>query len=202
MWSGQPVDAWTGRELLVFLVPGSRYASHHQALATAPWVARTGASTTGLYDLAKPAPAYTTGWKVLRKRDELLAAVRAAATSTATKSQQLDLPSGTDAYDDLYGGSVVWITVPVDAALEQLALGWLASQSLFQREDAVGALAHFESAANTARLVALLADPDYSEVSESGKPTFRRYLVRKRAHEVLTAWGVAHQPPVIDEKKP
>lgn len=28
---------------------------------------------------------------------------------------------------------------------------------------------------------------------------YKRYIVRKRAHEALAAWGIAHRVPVIDD---
>jgi hypothetical protein len=201
MWGDDKTVALKGREVLVFLVAGKRYANHHKPFANEKWVPRTGGNTTGVYDLAKPARAFTASFGVIDKRAELLAAVRVAAKSTATKAQRVDAPYDSPAFQALYGGSTVWMFLPVDAALEKLAINWLASKSLSDREDAVGALEHFKSDANTKRLLPLLADPEFAEITESGKPTVRRYLVRKRAHEVLTAWGVAHKTPVIDSPK-
>jgi hypothetical protein len=202
MWGDDQVLTLKGREVLVFLVEGKRYARHHKPFANEAWVPRSGGNTTGVYDLAKPAKAFTASFDVIDQRAELLAAVRVAAKSTATKAQRVDAPADSPAFRALYGGSTVWMFLPVDGALEQLAVRMLASKSSHDRADAVSALEHFKSAANTKRLLALLADPGFADVSESGKPTVRRYLVRKRAHEVLTAWGVAHKPPVIDEPKP
>jgi hypothetical protein len=153
-------------------------------------------------DGATVTPVYTAGFLALRTRKDILAAVHAAATSKATTSHRLDVPWGTPAAEALYAGSAVWMTVPVDAALETLAIGWIAQKDLGTREEGARALLHFHTDANVRRLRALLADPDFATVTETGKPTLRRYLVRKAADEVLTVWGVAHPRPVVDEPLP
>ena len=56
--------------------------------------------------------------------------------------------------------------------------------------------------ARQARITRLLADPEFATVTETGKPTLRRYLVRAAAHTVLTAWRVPHATPVIDQPAP
>lgn len=201
--AGDPAQKWEKKstEILVFLVDAQRYVARDKDFGNEKLVPRFGPSSTGIYDLATT-EAYTTDYKVLRKRDELLAAVRGASKSTATKAYRLDAPHDTDAHNTLYGGSTVWIYVPVDAALEVRAKTLLTSKSLWTRAEAIGALEHFKSPANIKLVQAMLADKEFAEVTETGKPTLRRYLARKRAHEVLTTWGVAHKKPVIEDRKP
>jgi hypothetical protein len=202
---GETPEAWQTRkaELLLFFVDSQRYVKSDKDHAAAPFALRSGGNAgDGWFDLAKPARAYTSRFTVITKRDELLAATRLAAKSTAKRAHRIDLPSNTDAYKALWSGSSVWLFLPVDSALEQLAIGWSIDPSIERREEAVGALAHFKSAANILRLETLLADPGFAEVTESGKPKVRRYLVRKQAHEVLTRWNVKHTTPVIDTAAP
>ena len=75
----------------------------------------------------------------------------------------------------LYGGSVVWMTLPVDAALEKQAIKWLDEKH--SREQAVRALGHFKSDANIARVKKLVADPDAE--------------VQKAARDVLKSWHIS-----------
>jgi hypothetical protein len=200
--------AWQQRraELLLFLVKAARRASHDRCAAAcgydrAPWALRAGSNDDGVYDLGLKSPdmAYTTAFTAIHARADLLAVARAAASSTATRARHIDAPADSDAFHALYGGSAVWLYVPVDAALEQRALAWIASPELALRVQGAETLADFRSAATIRRLVALLADPGTATVSESGQPEVRRYLVRKVAHELLTAWGHRHAAPIIDE---
>jgi hypothetical protein len=161
---------------------------------------RGGPSAPGIYDLARPAPAFTADFDVITTGDALMTTTRAAAKRKAARSFQLDVPYDSDAFKTLYSGSAVWLYVPIDAALERRAISWLGDPSL--REQGVAALAHFPSPANARRLLPLLSDPTTARVSETGKPTVRRYLVRARVHEVLTAWKIRHAAPVIEEPVP
>ncbi len=151
-----------------------------------------------ILDGATVGPAYTSAFTVLSTRADILAAVRAAAGSPATKAHRIDLPYDSPAYQSLYGGSAVWLYVPVDGRLEQLALTWVAAKDAGTRAEGLAALAHFRTPGNIRVAERLLADPDYAVVTESGHQPVRRYLVRARAHQVLDGWGVQHAKPIID----
>jgi hypothetical protein len=145
--------------------------------------------------------AYTIEFGVITDRDSLIAAVRAAARSTATKSHTVDTPVGTPAFHSLWGGSAVWLQFPIDETLEREARKWITSASPRTREAGVIALKHFKSADNIVRIERLLDDTGYVELLEPGKKT-RRYVIREAAHTVLTEWNVPHRRPVIDEPVP
>jgi hypothetical protein len=190
-------------DLLLFLVAGKRLAGDDKTFAKIELAPRhTAMSTQSVVDLGATARAYTATFAELATTDELLATVRTAAKSTATSSFRVDVPGDTAAYKSLYGGSAVWMFVPVDALLEPRAIGWLATHDLWLREQGVAALAHFRSAANIARVVELLGDTQFVTVTDNNGPKTRRYLVRAKAHEVLDGWHVKHATPTIDQPAP
>jgi hypothetical protein len=183
---------------LLFLVDSKRRLGDDKDYAKAPFALRPHDGAALALDGAAPDRAYSSSFAVLDTRAAILAATRAGATSTATTSHRLDVPYDAPAFNALYSGSAVWMTVPVDARLEQLALGWTAAKDLATREEGVAALAHFRTPANIAVVERLLSDPDFAIVQESGKKPVKRFLVRARAHQVLDAWGVQHAAPTID----
>ena len=82
--------------------------------------------------------------------------------------------------------------VPVDEALEQWAVDAIQSTQVWDRAEGAGALRHFPSDANIARLKALLGDPGL--LPNAGGPA---YLVRRRAYEALSSIGVRVPEPVV-----
>jgi hypothetical protein len=201
---GDTPAQWLARknELLLFLVDSARRRDEDKDYARARFALRPHDRAALVLDGTSPGPAYGADFSLLATRADILAAARAAAPSTATTPHRLDLPFDSPAFPSLYGGSTVWLWVPVDARLERLARAWATAPDMGRREEAVGALAHFRSADNIRLVKRLLADPDHATVHESGKAPVHRYLVRARAHQVLTDWGVRHATPVIDEPAP
>jgi hypothetical protein len=199
LYGATPAD-WRAkkREMLLFLVDSKRRGGDDKDYAKAPWALRPHDGAALVLSGPTPDRAYSSSFDVLDTRAAILAAVRAGATSTATRSHRLDVPSDAPAFHALWGGSAVWMTVPVDARLETLALGWVASNDMSTREEGVGALAHFRTPSNIAVMESHLADPDFAVVTESVKKPVRRFLVRAAAHQTLQAWGVPHSTPVID----
>ncbi len=196
-------DEWRAkdRELLLFLVRGSRRAADDKRYASATWAPRhSNFGDKPFYFLNDKtlSPAFASDFSVLADRNVLQATIRNAAKSNATKVHKVDLPFESPAFTALYGGSSVWLYVPADAALEARALTWLASKDLGLREEGVKALGNFPSPANITRLKALLDDSAYATITTSDKPTVRRFLVRALADEVLNTWAVPHRHPVID----
>ncbi len=195
--SHQALADWQARktELLVFLVAANSVPEELDP-PIGPWVLADPIAELGserFYDMR---------FDVLSKRAEVLATIRAAAHSTATRSHRIDVPYDAPAFAALYGGSAVWLTVPVDANLEALAQAWLSSKDLLQREEAIRALGHFRTGSNIRRIEKLLFDPDFAVVTAAGAAPVRRYLARAAAHKVLTDWAVAHGTPVIEEPAP
>ena len=186
-------------DLLLFLDNGKELVADDKNFAKFPFgLRRQNGSTNNPIELGK-SEAYTAAFGVLTKDTDVLAAARTAARSTATKSHRVDVPWDTPAMKSLYGGSVVWMELPVDAALEKLAIGWITDKSLTTREEGARALAEFRSPENIARMKKLLADKDFAEVTSSNAPKMKRYLVRIAAHEALDAWHVPHTRPLLEE---
>lgn len=186
-------------ELLLFLVDGKRRVADDRGYGQAALALRRGERAAVVLDGASVGPLFDRRFAVLDQRGPVLAAVRAAATSTATRAHQVDLPFAAPAFQALYGGSAVWFYLPVDAELEKLARTWIASTDVLRREEGVAALAHFPTAANRRLLTRLLADPGFATVSGTNQPPVRRYLVRQLAHQVLAQWKVRHATPVIEQ---
>lgn len=186
-------------ELLLFLVDGKRRVTDDPAYGQAALALRRGERAAVVLDGASVGPLFDRRFAVLDRRGPVLAAVRAAAASTATRAHRIDLPFDAPAFQALYGGSAVWFYLPVDAQLEKLARTWIASTDVLRREEGVAALAYFPTAANRRSLARLLADPGFATVSGSTQPPVRRFLVRQQAHQVLTQWGVRHATPVIEQ---
>lgn len=196
-----PLLQFPKAEVLVFLVDGKRRVGddkRYAAIALAPRRSTDGLTSVIPLD---GAPAYSAAYDVLEAGADVLAATRAAARSPATESFRVDVPADSAAFKRLYGGSAVWMYVPVDAALERRAVDWIAAHDLATRAQGAAALAHFRSPANVARLDKLLADPEFAVVSGDGRST-RRYLVRAKAHEVLAGWHVKHATPVLETPAP
>ncbi len=196
-------DEWQAkdREILLFLVRGSRRARDDNRYASATWAPRRSSFGDPLFFILNDKilrPAFNGDFAVLADRNILQATIRTAATSNATKVHKVDLPFESPAFTALWGGSSVWLYVPADAALEARAITWLAAKDLGLREEGVKALANFPSSANITRLKALLDDAAYATVTTSDRPTVQRYLVRIQADMVLTQWAVPHRRPVLE----
>jgi hypothetical protein len=201
--SGDKPDKWmTDRsEVLFFIVDARRRIEIDKGYAKSPFALR-GTNSDSAYVLGDSRTrAYTTAFAAITDRDSLRTAVRAAASSTATKSHQVDVPFGTPAFHALWGGSSVSLTFPIDGSLEREALQWISSPNVMTRKEGVNAIRHFKSQNNILRLERLLGDTGYSESREAGR-LMRRYFVREVAHEVLTEWNVPHNSPVIVEPAP
>ena len=153
-------------------------------------------SSVSVFELGKHI-AYTADFDALVKPTEVLAAARRGARSKATAGETVDVPGDTAAYQKLWSGSAVGLTVPADAALEKRAHALLAGP--YNRVRGARMLRHFRSPKNIAILKKLLTDPEAARITETGKPVMRAYLLRRIAHETLTAWHVAHAKPVLEE---
>jgi hypothetical protein len=199
-WGPTPETWRTSKEELVFfLVDASRRTADDKGYAGAPFAPRAGDGS--VLPLDGRGRIFTVSFQVLTRREDILPAVRAAARGAATVSHRVDAPYSSPAFRALWAGSSVWLTVPVTPALETQALKWIADKDASTREQGVEALAHFRSKENIRRLTLLLDDPATVEVSYSDRPPALRYVVRRRADEVLTGWGVPHTTPVIEIPK-
>ncbi|HPH64240.1 MAG TPA: hypothetical protein PLF40_00775 [Kofleriaceae bacterium] len=201
---GEQPDEWQAkkRDLLLFAVKASKRADDKN-YNKATWALRSGLGDAAVLvlDEKQVTRAFARDFSVLETRDAILAAVRKAAPSQATKAQQLDAPAESPAFKALWAGSAVWLYVPVDAALETQAIAWLKSNDLRLREEAVAALANFHTVANVARMTTLLRDPAVVTVQSHDKPAVLRYVLRAQADKILTDWGVAHATPIIEQPR-
>lgn len=108
---GESAADWRGGDRLWFLVDSARRAADDPGFQRAPWALRDDRGTLRLDGTAK---AYTAGFAVLSKRAALLAAVRVAARSRATRPRLIEAPRGSPAYRAWYDGSAVRLIVPAE----------------------------------------------------------------------------------------
>jgi hypothetical protein len=193
-----PVDRWrASRADLVLFLNATKNPTESKAIDSLPFQLRNSRHSEPAIELGT-AKAYTSAFAVLSTPAEITGAIRASRAAVAVNAHRLDVTPDSDAYKVLWGGSAVWMWVPVDAGLERRAIAWLADKSSWRRLEGLGALANFRSDANIARVKPLLADPETANVGD-GATMHRRFLVRAKAHEVLTSWGVTHATPVLDQ---
>jgi hypothetical protein len=161
-------------DLLLFLVEAKDLVDRDRDLAHFRYTVRAArGATVSVLELGKHS-AITRTFAVLEKPTDVLAAVRRARLSSATRSFNLDAPYDSAAYAALYSGSSVWITVPVDDQLEQLGLAWIATRNGYTREQGLAVLERFPTPQNIDRVRRLLGDADP--------------VIRKGARAVLDRW--------------
>ncbi|MDP6446389.1 MAG: HEAT repeat domain-containing protein [Pirellulaceae bacterium] len=147
---------------------------------------------------------FTANFQVLKKRDEILAAVSRSVATQAKGNKpamhRLDVPFSSPAHGVLYGGSSVYMVVAADADLERIAKQWLKSKDVMQRLQAASSLSHFKNEANIATLKKLLADPGYWIATNADKQRTRVFAVRQAAYSALRAWKVDVPKPQTEER--
>ncbi|MEX2244733.1 MAG: hypothetical protein WD716_12925 [Fimbriimonadaceae bacterium] len=87
---------------------------------------------------------------------------------------------------------------------KNLAINHAFDVAMFRKEG-IGALGHFKSTQNIALLESQFADTavwGYTRHGDHGDESGYEYIVRRVAYEVLTAWGVNVDKPVIEAPKP
>ena len=195
-----------GTEMLLFLSGKGVETTGERGLGIADVALRNQwgrASFVTLDD--KPAThVFTTDFKLLKKHDEILTAVRDAVKVQAMHDKPakhtVNVPFSTPAHQVLYAGSSVFLVVAADASLEAHAHRWIKSTDVEQRATGVRSLQHFKSEENIERLQPLLADPGFWTSSDGdGRNKRRVYAVRGAAFETLRTWGVEVEKPVVEE---
>jgi hypothetical protein len=151
---------------------------------------------------------FTADLRRLTKAKDVLRAARNALAELpmqeTPKRHLIDVPPGTDVSDALYGGSAVYLVVPVDDTLQAVARNWLKAPATkladgHLRLEGVRALRHFRSDENAGLLKPLLADPYSWTTTDQAGQRKRVYPVRREAHDVLTSWGVEVNRPLVEE---
>jgi len=210
VWGGTPAQ-WKsqGTELLAFFVRKRRLGKPYRSASRAPFVLRS-----GLQELvvklsgSKRSKVYTRGFAVLSKRVDILKAARRAAASTIGARRtffNVDVPFRTAAFRALYGGSAVWMRVPVDVDLLRKARRWIRHPNIGLRVQGTRVLRRFRSPANVAELRRLLKDRTFyvqSAPTGSVGPKYRYYAVREAAFKILKRWNVRAKKPVTLEPIP
>jgi hypothetical protein len=110
------------------------------------------------------------------------------------KKMLLDVPGDTKVFEKLWGGSAVFLSVPVDAQLETLARRWCKSKDIDDRVRGAKILGNFKNDENIKLLKSLLQDPEF----HTGDG-MRRYAVRAAAFESLRGFGVDVPRPVLEQ---
>ncbi len=192
-------------ELILCLVRSERYKGDDPRYQGCPLALRHRWGKPSAFHLDGKAKvgAFTIGFEELTRRDEILAAARAAAKVVAGKTKpkelRVDVPFGTPVFQKLDLGSSVFLVVPVDERLEAEARKWIGSQDSETRHQGAVALGHFKSEDNARLLKTLLADKGFCETPSEKK---RTYYVRQAAYRALKAWGVAVAAPAMEELFP
>ncbi len=191
-------------ELLFFLVGSERYVDDDRGYGVTELALRNRWGRHSYFRLDdNPATGvFTTDFKVLKKRDDILIAVRNAVTAQAMydkpKEFTVDVPFSTEAFQSLWAGSSVYLVVPADARLEKQAHKWVESKGVLLRQQGVLALEHFKNAKNIELLKSLLNDPGFWTTSTGDGRNLRVFGVRKSAYEILLEWNVEVAKPTIE----
>lgn len=192
-------------ELLFFLVGSGRYLSDDRGYGVTDLALRKRWGVPSFVRLNdKPAKdVFTTGFRVLKKRDDVLTSVRNAVKAQAMhdkpKEHRVDVPFSTEVFQSLYAGSSVYLVVPADVRLEGHAQEWVKSKDILMRQQGVLALKYFQTKENIKLLKSLLDDPGFWTTSTGrGQNRKRVYGVRQSAYEILREWDVEVEKPVIE----
>ena len=205
--SGEAPSVWKQEnvELLLFLVGSKRYVPDDRLYELTDLALRKRwgiPSFVRLNDKPKKG-LFTINFKVLKKRDDILHAVRKATNALKKlpkpKEHQVDVPFSSPVFQTLWGGSSVYLVVPVDRRLEQVAHGLIKSDDVLSRVQGVRALEPFKSDDNIRLLKSLLGDTAFWITSDGDGKNRRRILaVRKAAYEILRGWKVDVEQPEIE----
>jgi hypothetical protein len=170
--------------------------------------------------LDAPKRIYTMDLAVLTDKAAVLKAFRDATSFSAGNPKpeklKIKVSMSSPVFYDLYGGSSVFITVPIDSRLNALARKWIRSNDRELKEDAVMAFSYFKDDLNIVLLKQALKDPAYvtlypvsfprndssskNALKESAtKPPKRYYSVRAKAYETLQKWGIDVSKPLIEQ---
>jgi hypothetical protein len=103
---------------------------------------------------------------------------------------------GSDISRALFSRSAVYVRVPLDARLANLAFVWARMPTM--REEALFILRHFKSPESIALMRDLLDDPTHDDHGYGGPAVTWRHPIRERAWRTLTAWGIDTPRPAID----
>jgi hypothetical protein len=222
-WEG---EAKEGRECLFFLKKGQDVygpTDYRRPVVAEHWTQRVfwNGNPMGAIDLQAPGGGHgvvTAQFTVLKKRDQVLAAVRDRILHTKNKPPlikpaekdaktgvvlpplgvvRLDAPWDSAAHKAFYGGSAVWAYVPADPGLKPKILALLKEQ---RTPELVAALANYPGQDTEKMLKDFLNDPTTSETFSDGKVIHIDYPVRAAAYGALLRLGVVVPPPVLSKK--
>lgn len=200
----------SGQEVLLFL---KRYDADHGTPIpplSAPYVLPFFRANHSVVTLDGKGGVLTMDSKKLTDPAEILQAVKAAIRAARSadgadraerpRDHVIDTPADSDAFRELYSGSVVLLRVPVNDQLQERARRWLQSDDVGLRLEGAKALAHFKNEENEALLRAALRDEYHTTITRAENGVDRQftlYDVRQAAHEALSKWKVdlAGEPP-------
>lgn len=210
---GAQHNRWTKLrgDVLVFLVRPARVKDLPASLSKLPTVRRSrsyhGWPVLDLQKLPKAA-ALGRDFRLYKSGAALLAGLRKTLNSARLpagklKSVTVDAPFASEVARALYGGSAVWLVLPLDAITVSAARRWLGGKNIHRRLDAVKVLRNLRSPAHRKLLRGLLGDKDYySTTRGAGHPKRCVYAVRKAARDALRAWGEHVGKVVIETSCP
>jgi hypothetical protein len=202
--SGESPSTWKkdACEILLFLVEGRRCESEDREYGKHAWTFLRLEDSAFRLDRAPACPMFDASFAAHETKKDILSATRAAlGAMQAAKpgSLRILVPADSPAFKALYGGSAVYLDVPVDKPMETRARGWLAAMDTELRVTAVKILGKFKSEENVTAVRKCLSDPGYW-IEEAGTKRARKvYAIRREAFRVLKAWGIEFAEPVLEE---
>lgn len=201
---GEKASAWKrdGCEILLFLTEGKQLLVEDPKYANHDWSFVRVEACAFRLDGAPKQPMFDTSFAVHRTKKDILAATRAAVQGMQKdkpESIRVEVPWDSPAFKALYGGSSVFLIVPLDKSMEARARIWLANGDAELATTAVGILGRLKSDENVAHLKTALSDTRSWIEQAGGNPRKNVYPVRREAARVLREWKIEFTEPVLEE---
>ena len=202
--TGEKPSLWKkeGCEILLFLSEGKRLRDNDKKYANHEWAFLTVEQSAFRLDRPPLQPMFDTAFAAYKTKKDILSATRAALrTMQAVKPESLRVPVPwpSPAYDALYGGSAVYLAIPLDTSIEIRAREWFGGKDEELATSAVAILGRFRSEENLATVKKALSDSRSWTENAGGKHPRKVYPVRREAVRVLKEWKVEFSEPVVEE---
>jgi hypothetical protein len=194
-----------GCELLLFLVEGKRYEKDLPRYGRHALALRKENGQTGAFRLdGKPSvPLFDAQFAAHLEMKRILDATRGgikAMQAAKPGTLRVPVPWDSPAHKALYGGSTVYLEVPLDKAMEERARKGVTSADPDVKAGGLRVIGRFKGAENIILVKALLSDPDCWIITDVvGKNRRKVYGLRREAVRILEEWGVEFQKPVLEE---